>query len=297
MAYYRDSGFDSDLRIVFLKLQATIAAVIGISKFLSSTTIRGRIGHGLATVVILFYVVVISESRLSMLSIGLTCILAFLFVLRGRQRVLAFIGGVAGAVVVVPYVINKYLGEFTTWDNYMANDVSASFRQIEYQHFMAFFYKTYGIGFGFMGRAPDKDNILAFAGHYGGWLYGTQDYGLNPDDNGLWAALYQYGYHGFALVVFMTLFMAIALIRVSVITRGYIVAGFLGCFVISQLMSPVPLNFFTLEYSGYIGGLIWFMAAQCDLIRKRVVAFTEFGADPATRNNRRRTLPSTRRSI
>jgi len=190
-------------------------------------------------------------------------------------------------LVVIPYVIAKYLSDFKSWDQYMANDVSAAFRDIEYQHFMSYFYQTYGLGFGFMGRSPENDNILAFAGHFGGWLYGTYDYGLNPDDNGLWAALYQYGYHGFALVLFMTLFMAVAFIRLAREYPRYLVPGFIGCFVISQLISPVPLNFFTLEYSGYFGGLIWFMAAQAATIRSGLNA-RRVPAPPAERPRSRR---------
>jgi hypothetical protein len=171
-------------------------------------------------------------------------------------------------VIIAPagyYVVDKYLYGMQSLGQYFSNDVSASFRLIEDEHFEYFFQETMGLGFGFMSGSPEYLNVIAFSANYAGRDYGVGDYGLGLDDIGFWSALYQYGYFGLAITIFMTAQIILRMIRYKGSDRTLTASlNLLGLLTLGFMLSPISMNYFTLFYTAHLGMALWMLAHASD---------------------------------
>ena len=275
--YFRDSGFGTEYRIVLLKMQSTFAFGIGFAFMLRGRSQLEKLFHAFGTIAIFVNVAIVSESRISMAAMAIGIALAFFLIFRFRDRMISGVAGAIGLIVAVPYVISKYFANFQSLDDYLKNDSSATYRNMEIDYFRDLFANTFGFGFGYMGRSENKSNILAFAATKAGTFFGNDDYGMGLDDIGIWAALFQYGYIGLLIVATLNAVSAWQLIALARLRLVDLAAGVTGCFVIALLIGPLPANIFTLEWTGHCGAVIWFMAAEAGRRRKALLR-SRFGA-------------------
>lgn len=259
--YVRGSGFGTEERVVFFKLEATFALVMAFVNFAYARSAGRFLTSGLAVAITFYNVFVLSESRLAIAAVLIALLLVWIFVMRGGRKLFFLLVGPLLALPVVAYVAERYLRSATSMQSYLQNDVSSSFRNVEISHFAGYFDKTNGLGFGFMSGNAEYNNIIAYSANRGGYLYGTGDYGLGLDDIGIYSALYQYGWAGLILMVLMTIMIAVTLIRSERFGRDYAVTASIGALTIAFMLSPLPSNFFTLFYTAHIGGLLLFLAA------------------------------------
>jgi hypothetical protein len=278
--YARGSSF-SEGRIVLFKWPTVFAVVIGA---LRATTARGlgrRFMYGLATMLLLYNVIMLAESRLAMLALALAALPIYIFCLRGTTRIVT---GVAIPILAVPlifFVIDRFFADFTGVADYLRNDVSASFRNWEIEYFGRAFNGTYGMGFGFMSGDPQYDNVLNFLHYKAGYLVGTGTYGMELVDITIYAALYQYGYVGLAIVILMTLMMGYVLADSWRLGRDYRAASACGFLALFYHVSPLPMNFFTIFATSHVGALLWFMASRI-AVESRQEAMNSFAAAETT---------------
>lgn len=264
-SYSRGKGYFSggESKIVFFKLQSVAALLIAVGKFYQMPQTPKKF-TSMAFIILVtgLNVLLGSESRLATLAVGLTVLLSWILLFDNLQKLKsAFLGLPLGSLLTV-FLIRRYLYDFQSFADYFQRDVSASYRDMEIAFFSYYFDRTPGTGFGFMSANVSYDNIVAFAKNKAGFMYGTGSYGMMLDDIGIYGALYQFGYVGLALVVAMTLIAAWALIRLALRKPVYLPAGIIGLLMLCYMISPIPMNFFTLLWTAHIGGLFWFMASE-----------------------------------
>jgi len=263
LKFFHRPGSDGQDRIVFFKLPALFTFIIAIARIYSA---RGPITiatWAVVSVITIYNVVVLTESRLALGGILIALGLIAVFVTYGNRRTFLVLTGLVAAVPVSAFVVNKYFANFTSLDAYFRNDISAWFRGEEIKHFAYLFSKTDGLGFGFMSLNPDNNNILTFAAYKQGYIIGTGENGPVLTDIGLYSALYQFGYVGLALILSYTLWTGSTLIRARRFGRAFAPTAAVGCLFISLLISPIAINYFTVQWAAHVGALVFFMASEC----------------------------------
>lgn len=267
--YSRGSAF-TDSRVVFLKLETTFCLVIATIRLLHAKSGRQFILYALALAFTSYSTFVLTESRLAIMAVAIALVLTWLFIVSGKQKILIFL---LAPVIVIPtfwFVSEKYLASFQGLDSYLSADTSASWREITINHFRQYFSETFGMGFGFMSANPAYNNVISYSSNYASVDYGVTNYAVGLDDIGIYSALYQYGYLGFVLISVMTLMMIYSLFKSINLGPGYRPVAATGALTAAFLISPISMNYFTLFYTGHIGGLLWFMAAESSRLRKTI---------------------------
>ena len=136
------------------------------------------------------------------------------------------------------------------FSTYAANhNVEVRFRSNAY--FASYYYRTNGLGFGLMTLNQQIHNF--------------QSYGIPSSfviaDLGLMGALYQFGVLGVVLAFGATLSTIVTFMRIG---RG----GFhphrdrllvVGCYMIGFTLQPIPMNFFTLNWTTLLGATLWYL--------------------------------------
>jgi hypothetical protein len=115
-----------------------------------------------------------------------------------------------------------------------------------YRHFQ----ETSGLGFGMMTLNLESNNFQAQAV--------DSDYFI-LSDMGIMGSLYQYGYFGLVLVVIATLVMAVNFARVG--WSDHPLAAYsliIACFILAFCLQPIPMNFFTLNWTVFLGSCLWY---------------------------------------
>lgn len=265
--YARGSAFGTK-RVVFFKLESSFCVVISSIRLLYATSFRQVLLYATALAFTLYSTFFLTESRLAILAISLALAMTWLLVLRGRRKAMLFL---LSPLIVVPalwFVVDKYLAGFRGVNAYLSEDTSASWRQITSDHFESDFSETYGLGFGFMSANPEYGNVISYSSNYASANYGVVNYVVSLDDIGIFSALYQYGYLGLCLIIGMTLMMASSLYKAKSLGPAYATIAAVGLLVATFMLSPISMNYFTLFYTGHIGGVLWFMAADADRLRR-----------------------------
>jgi hypothetical protein len=270
--YVRGSGFGTENRVVFFKLEATFGLIIAMMKLIQTDKLKAMWGHLLVVLVLSYNVFAASESRLAIFAVLSALALSWLLILRGNRKFLVFMLAPFAVIPVLWYVVGKFLKNFNGLEDYLARDVSATWREFTIQHYQGYFDTTHGLGFGFMSANANYDNVLAFSSTRASELFGVPDYVLSLDDIGLYAALYQYGWLGLGLILVMTAMAIVALFRSRTLGSAFVPVASVGLLMATFLLSPIPMNYFSLFYTAHMGGLLWFLAAEAAAARSGVAA-------------------------
>lgn len=265
--YGRGSAF-SESRIVFFKLEASFALMIALIRFTNARSLPAAVAQIGVMALTGYNVFVLTESRLAIVAFLGATILVWMFVFSFERKLIGLMLAPVIGVPLVWYVVNTYLAGFQGYDQYLGNDKSAHWRFITIDHFQSVFMDSHGLGFGFMSGNSKFDNVISFATNVIGERYGLKNYGTYLDDIGLYAALFQFGVIGFALVLVMTGAAIVSFVRTAKLGREYGSTAAIGFMMLSFLPSPIPMNYFTLFYSAHIGGLLWFMAWRASVARQ-----------------------------
>jgi hypothetical protein len=260
-SFSRGSSF-TDYKIVFFKLPSLFSAVIAIAKLFSTRTRAGIIWWAAVTLITSYSVAFLAESRLSIAGLAISCVLMALLVFKGNKRIYFIVLFIIMAVPLSYLIVSRFFSGFTSLSEYFKGDTSTWFRGEEIRHFSTVFANTNGLGFGFMSLDRAYDNSLTFAAYEAGYLVHTGNYGMVVTDIGLYSALYQFGYIGLVLVVGYTLLSGIVLARSRRLGLSYSSSAGVGLLFISLLISPISINYFTVQWSAHIGALIFYMASQ-----------------------------------
>lgn len=261
----------SDRRIVFLKTEAAIAASVIAARLILARGMKKRLINFLIAAPLFYSLLFISESRLAIAAVMIGTAIFALFVAKGKRKLKYIVIGLTVSVLFLPFALEKYVEQFKS-SGYLEEDASVVFRLLEMEHFKEYFEKTGGLGFGVMSTGANKNNILAYSANKAGYDYGSGDYGMGLADIGIYAALYQFGWVGLILVLYMTLVAAIYMMRIARLDKNAFDVGAVGAITLAYMLSPLPMNFFTLDSTAIDGGLLW---ALCGLLaRSRVIGST-----------------------
>lgn len=262
--YLRLATTDTSLRrVVLFKSESSFALCILAARLLTARSAASRAVNLVMLIPVSVALLQLSESRLAIAATLIALMLFTLFVLKGGRRLAALCLGSVLGLLVLPFALQKYIDRITRTSKYFATDSSFTFRRLELEHFYKYYEKTHGLGFGVMSTGADKKNILSNAMNYAGYIYGTGGYGMGLADIGAFAALVQFGILGFCLFVFMTAKASFFLISAARAGRIRADAGAVGCLLLAFVISPWPTNFFTLEWTIFLGNVVWTLAATC----------------------------------
>lgn len=270
--YKTYSGFEmTNNRFILLKNETAFGIVISLVRFFRFANLKSLILYGFIISICIYSIVVVQEVRLVVgaLFISLLCIFTFLFDKKAKFLFSAVV--FCFSLSVAPIIFAKYIDRASSTSNYAVEDSSVRWRLITVDHYYEYYKETFNIGFGIMSTSPDNSNILTYSYYKASQLYGDAGYwGVYLADLSLLSALYQFGIVGLAFVVFMSASVCTVLIRFS--RRKDIpyasdvgAVGFLMTFLI---VSPWPLNFFTLSWPLMGGNVLWYLAALCARLRR-----------------------------
>lgn len=261
--YQREATTDATLRrIVFLKMETAFALSVVAVRWLTASNIRAKVRWSLFAIPPAISLFVFSESRSAIAAVLLGLTVFVLFIQGGTRRLKSILIGSAAMFVISPFFLAKYIEQFLGASDYFSNDQSNSFRLLELAHFYDYFLDTNGFGFGSMSMGEGKQNIIAWSSHEAGYLNGTWGYGLQLSDLGMYGALFQFGVVGLILTAYMTFKCLSRLIKIAKVSRYANEAGVLGATMLFFEINPWPVSYFTLDWSIFIGGVLWFVAGR-----------------------------------
>jgi len=276
-AYQRGAAADQSLRrIVFAKTEMVFAWVVCFARLLHARSHSTQIRYGGALITVGYALFVVSEGRLAIGATLIGCAIYLVFFYRSSRKVLVISTLSVVAPIALWLVLEKYIRYLGSVGNMQTNDVSVAFRLVEYQHFKMFFDQTHGIGFGIM-AGGGSNNILGFARQGAGHAHTSGDFGLELADIGLFAALFQFGYAGLLFVIFMTIAVVRKLWKAGSANSAEpnrVECGAIAAVTIGFLLSPLPMNFFSLSWTMEYGGMLWFLASLAIASRVQVTGTT-----------------------
>jgi hypothetical protein len=267
--YVRGSPF-SGFHVVFFKLESTFGLVIAVVRMVVSKSKLRQLFAAIACMLMAYNIVVLTESRLAMATVLISLVFVFLFVLKIKQKLIVAVLSPMALVPIAIFVWRTYFQNFSGLGNYLSEDRSTNFRNLEIDHFQYLFDQTFGVGFGFMSYNREYDNVLTYAAYKMGKVVGTGDVGMQVLDTGIWSAMYQFGYVGlvFAVVlVALSVFQMISMRRYS----GYETTVAIGFAMAASMVSPISTNYYTIQFSAHIGALLFFIASRGKLERRRAL--------------------------
>lgn len=265
--YVRGSAFSAD-KIVFVKLTAAFGMFVALMRL---SEFSRRMWLDLFAIVVMAYnVFIMTESRLAIFAAFLALVPIWFFVIKGWRKLLAIIVGPLIFIPVGLALVTRYIPDITRINDYLAQDVSATYRKVEADFFYNHFLETGGIGFGFMSGDSKYQNFLNFAASEGSQMYSDKYKGvaIGLVDIGVQSALYQYGYFGLILVLSMSLMVILTLTRSRSMGTGYMTTAALGWYMLALMVNPISVNYFTIFYTAHIGGLLWFVASRVSAERR-----------------------------
>lgn len=262
--YTRTAYFDTGLRrLVLAKTEQAFAflLLLSIAFHFSRPTVRWI---AIASLLLVGYsVFVVTESRLvvAALLIGTSIYLAF--IMRAKRRLSALFLLLGVGLLTLPTLLNKYVAYIGSTD-ILREDVSVQFRLLERDFFESYFNETGGLGFGAMYINERLNNILSFAMFSAGAFFDAPGYPVSVGDIGFYGALYQFGYLGLLFSIALTLSSVLILLRAGrdPTDPHSNTLGVFGAIFLGFLISPLPMNFFTLDWTVAIGGTLWYLVSQ-----------------------------------
>lgn len=258
-AFARGVSAGIERRVVFLKTESAFALVILAARLLTAKKLKELRNYGLFAAVVVTNLVVVTESRLAIAAVAISVLTTVMFSLPGRQKLRAILALVMGVAVLGQAIFGKYVEQFLATQDYLTDDVSVNWRSRTVEYFYQYFDQTNGLGFGLMSTNPDASNFMSWAMNYAGIYAGIGKYPMGVADIGIIAALVQFGYIGLLVVVAMTLAMSWRLMKAGYRQSHEIFA--MGALVLGYMLSPLPMNFFTLEWTAISGNVVWAIAA------------------------------------
>lgn len=273
MEQYRStSGFDFDARrIMMLKNEIGLALAALIVICFKDFYFKGKFIFVVATLLVAFDLLVVTETRLVIGAVALAFVCACLFLFNRSENRRALIYGSIAILMAMPFVLNKYIDQLHNVGSLAEEDAGVAWRLTTVEHYRQFFDETYGIGFGVMSIREGRSNIVAFSIHDAGVMYGldaNQKWGLFLADTSFYGAMFQFGYVGLLLTIFASFYVATSLISIIKVKNypwrdATAVVGFVALFL---LISPWPTNMFTLNWSILSGNYLLAWAARVKLI-------------------------------
>lgn len=198
-------------------------------------------------------VLIIFESRMAMLALGMAILLYVCSFRSSVERKVVIImlalllTSIAGVFIFDKYIAPIFQLGFTEYSS--AYNVDIRFESANY--WIDRFKETYGVGVGVMTLNPSVYNIQS--------AVVSKSYMLA--DMGIFGALFQFGVPGILVTVLLTLYMAYRLFSIGVKSehesRQYLLAS--ACLVIAFELQPIPVNFFTTTTSIPLGWTLWYM--------------------------------------
>lgn len=284
--YVGTSGFDRfNRRILMLKNDNAFGFMIALARMTTARTLNRILGYGAALALIGFNIVIVTEARLVVGAILVASGVYVLFILPGQRRALTATAGILMMAIAGPIVFSKYIDRIASTSDYATDDTSVSWRIITVNHYQKYFVESHYLGFGIMPTSPKNDNILTYSYYEASKLYGDVGnfWGIYLADTSLYGALYQFGFPGLFLAVFLSFFAFYRLIRAP---RGATLYPYelkaLGLGALFLVVSPWPLNFFGLSWSIMSGYELWAVAARAAQVQ---TMFTQAGVKPTVRLN------------
>lgn len=243
-------------RLVILKDACVLALILLVANvFTRKKRLRRHMVYGVILALIAFPLFVTFESRfaivVSLLSIAL-------FVLFGRMTVarrvsfytFGLLVGIPGAWLALEKFITPLLSG--NWDSYaQTNNVSVRIDSLNY--YAKWFEDSYYFGIGHMSTSPAYKNILS----------NVVQKAFNLNDLGIYASLFQFGIFGLIITIFMTIYLAVSLLRLGY--SGHPRAAemhILGCYVLASFIQVVPANLFTLTATCIYGSMLWYLMCR-----------------------------------
>ena len=241
-------------RVPILKNEVVFAFCLLVCDMYSRLGWLRRAPVYLAGLALIFYVISFCfESRIAL---GATMVTIFIFLMSRRITLpIHLIYLLAGIVVGMPalyYGLSTYIDPILNegLGNYIANhNVEIRFQSNEYYH--KYFIQTGGIGFGLMTLNQNARNFQSD---------GVPNF-YNVADLGLLGALYQFGVVGLLLVLAATLILIYKLFSLGRRSIHPMHDRFLmtSCFVLGFTLQPIPMNFFTLNWTPLLGATLWYL--------------------------------------
>jgi hypothetical protein len=262
--YVHGSFLGSTRRLELFRNEMAFALVICFARLLNAKKLRRWLSCLAVLLLVGYALFVVAEARLPMSAVLIGCTLYLLVMYKNSKKPLVVSIVVILAVVILPVLLGRYIHYLNTIGDMRVNDTGLAFRALEWTHFNAAFEKTHGIGFGVMSAGAGKNNIISYANKYGGYLIGTGSSAVGLVDTGLWAAMFQFGYLGLAFVLGMNIIVIRKLWKAGRTSYAYLYrteCGALAVVLLGLLISPVPVNFFSVGTYSQDGGLLWFLAA------------------------------------
>lgn len=250
-------------RLVLMHNESAFAIGILISRLTQVKSIYQAKFLLMALSAICFSLLVISESRLAVGASAIGSLAFFLIFFKGKWK-LPIAGVVAiAALLALPYIYDRYIVSLVYvldggFEKLASIEASTNFRKTEIAHFGRHFEETHGLGFGLMTISPNKNNFLSMSMFSLSALYNV-DYQMSMIDVRIYSALFQFGYVGLLIVIWLTFITAKT--NFAIAYRGRHpqrqALAAVGCVMMGFMLSPLPANLFTGENTILIGGLLY----------------------------------------
>lgn len=241
-------------RVTILKNEVVLACLFMLSEILGDKVKSFGRFLAISGAVLTFYVVAFRfESRLASLAL-VSALVPYVFSARklsNRQRLYVIIGviliiSVASSLCL--YYIEPFLNQSV--DDYIANN-NVEIRIRANNYYLDYFYQTFGVGFGAMTLNINSGNFQAA----GAPIF------YNIADLGIFGGLYQFGIGGLILIVGGTLTLVFRCLQIGRMPyhpyRDEI--RMVGCYVFGFMLQPIPMNFFTLNWTILLGSTLWYL--------------------------------------
>lgn len=247
-------NFGNTDRLVFLKDECVLAGLLLLANLLTHWGRKGQVSVGLIPLLLIGYVEIeIFESRLSILitivSIGLFMLTANI---NSSRRLFAIILALTVGIPLGATLLDKYITPLMSSNiNRYIENTNVEIRFISNEYFANIFSETWGNGIGVMSTNPESPNVISNVV--------AKAYNLN--DLGLFAALYQFGIVGLFLTISMCLIFFLNMYRMGknkIHPRSNEIF-MVSSFFIASLIQPIPVNFFTLQYTCFFGSTLWYL--------------------------------------
>lgn len=210
----------------------------------------------------LLYVMVFSlDSRLALVAVIVALALGFvLFRGPALRKLLTFLLVMCAVPVLVPQLYDKYIGSIGI-DNYLeAGNVQVRLDELAY--FWRYFLETNGLGFGVFSLSRGSGNLAAWAAYnlYPGYT------GIGVFDIGIFGSVVQFGWIGLAVTLSATFWCVMTFYRLGRrIESRYRTVGIAGfSFMLAFMLSPWPMDFFSLNWTILLGWSLLYLAWNCD---------------------------------
>ncbi|NML12769.1 hypothetical protein HHL08_21980 [Sphingobium sp. AR-3-1] len=245
-------------RIIFLKNECVMALLLTIVSLSKGKSLLGNIWLFFALGVMGFTIVQVFESRMALAAVAIAVLFYVLFSRAGAVRRVVMVGGLI--IIAVPasiYVFDRYLAPiFALGISDYIEDYNVEIRLQSAAYWMGHFERTMGLGIGVMSVSPNQPNIQS----------SVIDQAFLLADMGMFGALYQYGIIGLIATVIATIYLIRRLFILGLqSTHPRAPEMFMmACFILAFELQPVPISFFTLQWSLPLGATLWYAMRRGD---------------------------------